>query len=86
MTNNQLRKAVKRFLAAFNNEKVEINDDTILSEVISATDGKGTANSVGIFKGLVLWTLHTNVKPKKIKFPGDWMNLSVANFSDNLLN
>lgn len=85
MTTNQLKNASIELLAAFNDEGLEITEDTILSSVISNSDQMPGVSSATMFKALIIWTIHHNNKPKKIKFPENWLSLTVAEFSAELL-
>lgn len=87
MTQSELKEAIiENFLPAFNNEKVEVNDSTVLKTVLSETDGFGASNSSRIFKNLVLWTIRVNNKTKKVKkFPPSWLDLSVSDFAQQIL-
>jgi len=84
MTVDQLKSVMKFHLKNFNDEGVEINDDTIHHDVLSATDGFGAANSKNIYKAVIRWTLKKNGHEDK-RWPDDWMDLSVKELAPRLL-
>lgn len=73
----QLKEVMKYQLANFNDEGVEINDETIHNSVLSATDGYGNANSKYIYRAVIRWTLKNNGHKDK-PWPSDWFDKSVA--------
>jgi hypothetical protein len=84
MTNTQL-KAIMRFqLSNFNDESVQIDDDTIHNTVLSESDGIGSVNSKQIYCDVIKFTLLKQGHPVKI-WPDYWMNLSVAELAGKLI-
>lgn len=84
LTQEDLQFVMKEQLKAFNNEKVEITDDTVHSEVVSMTDGFEESRSAIIYPALVKWTIHTagnEVKP----WPHDWLSKSVKDLAAALI-
>lgn len=77
MTQEELTSYIKEMpLAAYNNEKVELNDDTVLSTVVSHDD-----NSLPLFRGTMKWFFKANGIPTPNRWPGGWENLSVRDFA-----
>jgi hypothetical protein len=71
-------------LASFNDEGVNINENTIHKEVLNDNDGFGAGNSKNLYKGAVDWTLWKNkFKPKN--WPDEWMEMSVDDLCNILL-
>jgi hypothetical protein len=91
MTQEQLQEVMKYHLGSFNDEKVEISDDTIHGDVLSHTDGiRSVGNSADIYPGMVKWSLarekkKAGEKPKLKKWPGDWMSQSVKDLAAKIL-
>lgn len=79
-----LKSIVKKDLKRFNDENVEINDDTVLGSVLSTSDGYGPSNSANIVRGAIRWTFK-NRGLKDPKIPKDWLSLSVKDFVSKLL-
>ncbi len=84
MTEEQLKKVMKFHLSNFNDEGVEINDDTIHKEVLSEHDGFGSANSKRIYKSAIRWTIIKQGHEDK-PWPNNWMDLSVIELASKLL-
>jgi hypothetical protein len=84
MTNAQL-KAIMRFqLSNFNDESVQIDDDTIHNTVLSESEGIGSVNSKQIYCDVIKFTLLKQGHSVKI-WPDHWMNLSVAELAGKLI-
>lgn len=79
----KLRTVAKRHLNSFNDEKVEINDDTVLNTVLSDRDGPGGSNSKNIFNMAMMWTFQKN-KIKIKPWPRKWIELSVTQLIEAL--
>ena len=84
MTVLQMKDVMKYHLSNFNDEGVEINDQTIHNTVISNTDGFGAANSQSIYKAVIRWTLKNQGHEDK-NWPNKWMDLSVNDLAPKLL-
>ena len=84
MTAEQLKEVMKYHLGNFNDEGVQINDQTIHEDVLSANDGFGAANSKQIYKAMIRWTLEKQGHEDK-KWPNDWMNRSVEDLAPMIL-
>ena len=84
MNIEQLKKVMKYHLANFNDEGVEINDNTIHNTVLSATDGYGNANSKYIYRAVIRWTLKKNGHEDK-PWPSDWFVKSVAYLAGKII-
>lgn len=73
-------------LQAFNNEGVEISDQTIHSEVLSVEDGfKPSQSSSKLYKGAILWTIWAN-GGKNATWPSDWMSQSVQQLAEFIIS
>lgn len=84
MEQQQLQEVMKYQLGNFNDENVQISDDTLHNEVLSETDGFEGSNSAAIYPLLVKWTLNNNgdqVKP----WPTDWLTKSVKDLAAALI-
>ena len=85
MNQKQLRHVMSYMLGSFNDEGVNILDDTIHETVLSDSDGFTTsATSKRIYKTLVRWTLSMNKHEDK-PWPAKWMKLSISDLSEHLL-
>ncbi len=81
MEKQQLTDVVIEQLEAIKKHKgkeVDISEDTVLSEVLSTTDGKGSSNSKNVFRIAVGWTLL--MQKIKTRWPRGWEDLSVRDF------
>lgn len=84
MTIDQLKNVMKFQLKNFNNEGVEINDDTVHNTVLSDDDGFGNANSKEIYNSFIRWTLLKNNHTDK-PWPGDWFTNSVSYLAERII-
>ena len=84
MTQQQLKEVMKFHLSNFNDEGVEINDGTIHNTVLSDSDGYGAANSKGIYRAVMRWTMKKNGHQDK-PWPSDWFDKSVEYLSSKIL-
>jgi hypothetical protein len=84
MTNEQLRAVMKFHLGNFNDEGVDVTDDTVHSEILSDSDGFGAANSKALYKGAIRWTL-AKAEKRDPDWPRDWIDLSVADLAGALV-
>jgi len=80
----QLKAVMKFHLANFNDEGVEINDDTIHNTVLSDSDGFGNANSKYIYRAAIRWTMKKNGHEDKV-WPPDWFDSSVTYLAEKIL-
>lgn len=71
-----LKEVMEFHLSNFNDEQVEITEDTVHSEVVSMTDGYPGTRSAQIYKNLVRWTINKNGDEVK-EWPEDWLGQSV---------
>lgn len=73
-------------LEAFNNENVEITNETTHSEILAEDDGfKPSQSSSKLYKGAILWTIWAN-GGKNVKWPSDWMGQSVQELAEFLIS
>lgn len=84
MTKEQLKDVMKYHLTNFNDEGVEINDQTIHSAVLSESDGFGNANSKYIYRAVIRWTMKKNGLIDK-PWPSDWFEKDVEYLSSKIL-
>lgn len=86
LTFENLSENMRVKLQAFNNEEVEITNDTIHSEILSESDGpKPSLASKKLYYGGILWTIWAN-GGKNVKWPADWMSQSVADVANYLIS
>ncbi len=78
LTKTKFKGYFKGFLKAFNNEKIEITDDTIISEMVQSNQ------EVGILKAATIITLKNGETEVK-KFPKNWTGLTVKVFVESML-
>jgi hypothetical protein len=84
MDQEQLNEVIKFHLVNFNNEHVEINNDTVFNTVLSTKDGFGLSNSKNLFRGFIRWTMKSNGHKDK-PWPKDWFEKSVTDLSSKIL-
>lgn len=84
MDSEQLMKVMRFHLTNFNDEGVEISNMTIHSDVLSETDGYGTATSKNIYKSMIRWTLIKNGHADKM-WPSDWFTNSVEYLANKII-
>ena len=80
----QLKAVMKFHLTNFNDEGVEINDDTIHNTVLSDSDGFGNANSKYIYRAAIRWTMKKNGHEDKV-WPIDWFDNSVSYLAEKII-
>lgn len=84
MTLDQLKEVMKYHLGNFNDENVEINDQTVHNTVLRDQDGFGNATSRRIYKAFIRWTLKkAGLKDKA--WPDGWMNMDVLTLAAKLI-
>lgn len=71
-------------LAGFNDEGVELSDSTIHNEVLSDSDGIGSATSKNIYRASIRWVLANNGY-EDAKWPSEWMTITVDDLAIELL-
>jgi len=84
MTNEQLRAVMKFHLGNFNDEEVEVTDDTVHARILSDADGFGAANSKALYKGAIRWTL-AKADKRDPDWPREWIDMTVAGLAGVLL-
>ena len=84
MTIEQLKGVMKFQLNNFNDEGVEINDQTIHNSVLSEDDGFGHVNSVQLYKDSIKFTLVKQGHKLK-KWPPGWLYTSVEVLAERLI-
>lgn len=84
MTQVQLQNVMKYHLSNFNNEGVEINDQTVHNTVLSANDGFGSANSKYIYRAVIRWTMKRNGHIDK-PWPTDWFDNNVVYLASKII-
>ncbi len=84
MTKEQLKNVMKYHLTNFNDEGVEINDQTVHSTVLSDTDGFGNANSKYIYRAVIRWTMKRNGQTDK-PWPSDWFEKDIEYLANKII-
>ena len=84
MTQQQLKEVMKFHLANFNDEGVEINDNTIHNSVLSDSDGFGNSASKNIYRAVIRWTMKKNGHEDN-PWPADWFDKDVEYLSSKIL-
>lgn len=84
MTQEQLKKVMKYHLSNFNDERVEINDQTVHNTVLSDSDGFGNANSKYIYRAVIRWTMKRNGHTDK-PWPSDWFDNNVTYLASKII-
>jgi len=85
MTKDQLMEVMKYHLRNFSSDGDKITDETIHSTVLTDDDGFGSASSKRIYRSFIRWTLKQAGHEDK-KWPKNWMELSVSELTEKLLN
>ena len=85
MNNLDLKEVMKFHLRNFAPKGKKVYDTTIHNEILSNTDGfRRPSSSATIYKSLIKWTLN-HAGNQNIKWPRNWITLSVADLSDKLI-
>lgn len=84
MTQEQLKDVMKYHLTNFNDEEVEINDDTVHNTVLSDSDGYGAANSKYIYRAAIRWTMKSNGHQDR-PWPSNWFELNVKELAYKII-
>ena len=84
MTQEQLKEVMKFHLKNFNDEGVDINDNTVHNTVLSDSDGYGTSNSKTIYRAVIRWTMKKNGHEDK-PWPSNWFDKDVEYLSFKIL-
>lgn len=86
LTLENLMEGMIYMLRPRNNENVELNEFTVLNTVLSADDNfTKPQSSMNLFKGDVYWIVWAN-GGKKVKFPHNWMELSVRGLAEHIMS
>lgn len=87
LTLDALKQVMKEaLLPPFNNEGVEINDDTIHDAILDADDGfTPNQSSQKLYSGGLQWVIWRN-GGRKVKFPADWMQQSVSQLAEFIMS
>lgn len=84
MTLDQLKEVMKFQLNNFNDEGVEISNQTVHNEVLDEDDGFGHINSEKMYQDVMKFTLIKQGHALK-KWPNDWTELTVNELAPKLL-
>jgi hypothetical protein len=85
LTKTQLMAVMRYHLSSFNDEGVEISNNTIHNEVLSTGDGAtASTSSKNMYKGLMRWTVDANGHEDK-PWPNKWMELSVEELATAII-
>jgi hypothetical protein len=85
ITKEALEENMRVKLQAFNNEKVEITNDTIHRDLLSGGGAKKEASDRMLYRGAILWTVFEN-GGGKIKLPGNWLDHTVSELADSIIS
>lgn len=86
ITLENLQINMQELLKPFNNEGVEVNNDTIHSAVLATDDGFTiSSSSAKLYSGGLQWILWRN-GGTKVKFPTNWMDQSVTELSEFIIS
>jgi len=86
LTYESVKDVIKDQLKTYNNESVEINDETKLNTILSPDDGFSTPqSSMNLFKGNIRWIIWVN-GGEQVRFPSDWMKYSVADLAQLIMS
>lgn len=85
MTIEQLKEVMKYYLKAFNDENVEISDETVHNEALSSEDGfTGPTSSKSIYRASVRWTLSRAGHDDK-SWPSGWFDKDVNFLAEKII-
>lgn len=85
MTKEQLKSIMKFQLTNFNDEGEIISDTIIHKKVLNEDDGFAHVNSAQLYKDVIRFVLvKQNIKVKA--WPSDWLNLSVNELSNIIID
>lgn len=86
LTKSNVSAVIRKHLQTFNDEKVEITNDTKLSSVLADDDGlRPSIASSQLFKGIIYWTINKN-GGTQVRFPADWLGLTVTELADFIIS
>lgn len=73
-------------LQSFNNEKLDISNETIHSDILDDNDGfRPSQSSMQLYKGAILWTVRMN-GGTKFKFPKGWVGMTVRELAEFIIS
>lgn len=73
-------------LQAFNNEGLEITNETIHNAILAPDDGfKVSQSSQKLYYGAILWTIWAN-GGTNTKWPPNWMDISVQELAEFIIS
>ncbi len=81
---NKLKSVMKFQLMNFNDEQVQIDDNTIHKDVLNESDGIGNVNSVSIYKDVIRHTLKMQGHTLR-NWPAHWLELSVDDLASQII-
>lgn len=90
MTSDQIKAVMIFQLAAYNPAEngVTLNDESIHKDFLKG-QGMGGSTSAEKYRTAILWTIKTELNrtknKAKIKFPPNWLDMSVAHLAENLI-
>ena len=84
MTQKQLQSVMKFQLKNFNHTDAPITNQTIHKNILTDSDGFGTATSKRIYKAFIRWTIKRQNKEDK-PWPKNWMDLSVEELAAKII-
>lgn len=73
-------------LQAFNNEKLDISNETIHNDILDERDGfRPSQSSMKLYQGAIQWTVWAN-GGDKVKFPTGWMGMTVQELAEDIIS
>lgn len=86
ITLENLMENMKVKLQAFNNEKLDISNETIHNDILADNDGfRASQSSMNLYKGAIHWTVWAN-GGDKFKFPVGWMGMTVQELAEDIIS
>jgi len=83
MTLLGLKEVMRIQLGHFNRRDIKITYETKHSDVLSDVDGFGSANSKGLYKGSIRWTIRAEGHSDE-PWPQNWMELTISGLAEVL--
>ncbi|MCX6376482.1 MAG: hypothetical protein NTU88_10700 [Armatimonadetes bacterium] len=84
LNKEELKLRMRKLLEHFNDERIQITDDTIHKQVLATDDGATpTLSSKRLYKAIIRQKLYVNENPDE-PWPGNWMDMSVDTLAGEL--
>lgn len=86
LTLENLMENMRVKLQAFNNEKLDISNETIHNDILADNDGfRPSISSMKLYQGAIQWTIWAN-GGNKYKFPQGWMDMTVQELAEDIIS